>query len=895
MVREWLHSVRLRARALALRGRLERDLRDEMAFHLAMREEELRSAGMDAESARHAARRAFGNETSLRERSREMWRFAAVEAWMTDLADAARGAARRPGFLAVVTLLLTLGVGANTAVFGFLSTFFLRPLPLPEPTRLVRVFRSSAEAGPNDVFSYPDFVDLRERNRVFERLAVSRRVDVNLSTAAEPENAHAELVSGDYFAMMGVPPIAGRTIGADDDRAPGAHPLAVLGRALAERRFGDARVAVGRKVALDGFDFTVIGVMPASFRGTHPVEPADLWVPLMMYQQVRTGAARRLDLQRRSWGWLSATGRLRPGVTLAQAGDDLARLSRELAREHPAEDGDATFVVHPARALPDETQAAARRVLGFCLALTAVLLLVAAANVAAMLLARSALRAREVAIRQSLGAPRWRLVRRGLLESVFVALPGGVGGLAAAALATRLLARSLPAQYGELASGLGFDPRTVLFALGATLAAGLAAGLTPALAATRTDLTATLREGGYAASSRRGGRVRAALVVAQSAASLILLVVAALLVQTLRNERAFDPGFRGADLWLASVDAERAGYSGERAVAFYDALRERVLALPQVERAAYAASVPLALGQDSTGIVVPGQTPPNGRSYRSIPYNVVGPGYFATMSIPLLAGREFEAGEARLGAPAVAIVNQTFARRFFPDESPVGRTIRYAGEDGAELTIVGEARDIAYYAPGEEPRPFLYLNPNQTPDGAAVLQIRARPGATGLAAALRREAAALDPNALLADIQTFEQARAVALFPSRAMSLAAAFLAALVLALSALGLYGLVSWSVARRTREIGVRQALGASPREVVGLELRRGLRLALIGGGLGLAGGLAAALALRGELFGLHPLDPWTHLGGVALLLAVSLAACWLPARRATRIVPSVALREE
>jgi putative ABC transport system permease protein len=850
---------------------------------------------MEPEEARHAAQRALGNELAWRERCRDMWGFAWLDALGQDLRYAARGLSREPGFTAVVALIVALAVGANTAVFTFFSTFFLRPLPVPEAHRLVRVFNGGPHGTQTNVFSYPDYLDLRNRSRVFDGLAVSRHVFASLATDGPAENATGELVSGNYFATLHVSASQGRVLTAQDDLAPGSFARVVISGELAGRRFGGAELAVGRSLRLNGYPFTVVGVMAPSFPGTHPVAPADFWAPIMMYKQVRGGAASKLDIYSREWGWLSATGRLKPGVTPQQVADDLARVSRELQREQPRADGDLAFVARPARALPDESQATAGRVLSFSLAVTGVLLLVACANLGAMLLARSARRARELAVRRSLGASRSRLLRQGLVESLLLALPGGAGGLLLGAFCARALSRLVPAQLGRLAPELALDARVAAFALLTTVLTSLAIGITPALRGAASKLSSVLKDGGLAGSARRTGRLHAAFVVVQTAACLTLLVVAGLLLRSLRNSSSFDPGFRTDHLLLSDVDVSRLGYSVARTAAFYDALRQRVLGLPGVAHAAYASTVPLGLGMDTVGLEFPGQVAPSGLRYFSIAYNVVGQDYFGTMGIPLVAGRGFDAQDVQAGAGRVAVVNQTLARRFWPGLDPLQASFRMAGPAGQTVRVVGVARDIAYFAPGEAPRPYVYLNPTDGAGGAVTLQVRTRGDVANLGASLREEAAALDPNAVVFDTMSFGDLRAVTLFPARAMSLVAGVFGALVLLLTALGVYGLVSYSVSRRTHEIGIRVALGASRRSVLVLELGRGLRLTALGVAIGLVAAAGAGRLIASQLFGLRPLDPPTLAAGVLLLVGVSLTASYAPARRATRIDPVEALRYE
>ena len=817
-----------------------------------------------------------------------------METFWQDLKFGLRSFARQPGFAAVVTLILALGIGANTAVFNYVYSLLLARLPVPEAERVVRVFGSSPQAGRTDVFSYPDYVDLRDRNRSFQALAVRRDANVSLSTVGNAENAYGELVSGNYFAVMGIPAVLGRALTPEDDVAPGSYARVVISYGLWQRRFGGSSDAVGRTLHLNGYPYTIVGVMPAGFLGSHPVAPADFWIPVMMYQQIRTGHARKQDIYNRGWGWLSAAGRLKKGVTLAQAEEDLRRLSREMEKENPDQNRDVTFVLYPARALPEEMQRGASGMLGFCLAVTGVLLLVVCANIAAMLLARSVLRNREVAIRLALGAGRARLVRQWLTESVLYAVPGGVAGVLVSMWTTEALANLVPRQLAGFSPEVHMDAQVLGFAAAVTVLTGILVGLVPALRASRADLTNSLKEGGAAAGARHAGRMHSIFVVAQSAACLTLLVVAGLLLRSLHNSNTFQPGFRTENLLLTALDLERHGYDARRARIFYEELRERLRALPGVENATYATTVPLGFGQDSMGIQIAGQTPPPGRSTFSIPYNVVGPEYFSTMGIPLVAGRAFNERDLAPGAQPVVVINSTMAHRFWPDENPVGKSVR-DGTAGPFLEIIGVARDISYYSLGEAPRPFLYRAAGGAFEDSLIVHVRARGDAAALAPAVRKEVEALDASVAAQGTMTFTEMRSLALLPSHAMATVAGLFGALVLVLTALGLYGLVSYSVSRRTREIGIRMALGARPADVLQLELRRGMTQAFVGLALGLAAAAGAAHLLESKLFGLTPLDPATYIAGSLLLLAVALLACALPARRAARVDPMVALRYE
>ena len=796
---------------------------------------------------------------------------------------------RQPGFSVVAVLTIALGIGANVAVFGFIDALLLRPPAAPGASGLVRVYATTEER-PFDVVSYPDYRELRDRNTVFSGLVLHRDVDVSAGSGDEPETILGELVSGNYFSTLEVRPALGRLIGPDDDR-PGTAAVAVISHRLWVRRFGGDPSALGRTITLNGSAFTVAGVAPVWFRGTHDARVRDVWMPVAQQEQVRH-LGRSTETPDWSWLWMSA--RLRPGVTLEQARTQVTQIAGQIAVERGRELRGPGFVIHPAATLPEDQRQGLVPVLGFAMAVTALVLLFACANIAGVLQARLAARRRELAIRQTLGARRGRLVRQWLTESLIVATAGGLAGALAARWSTSILS-ALPWPGGEsLASGPSFDLRVVAFGVGLIALTALLFGLLPAVGVGRAPLLGALTdEAQTGVGGRRRTRGRRVLVALQVAVSLVLLVVAGLLTRSLQRSLTFDPGFRSDRLALVSINLRRQGYSNADARAFQLRLMAEVAATPGVTAVTSGVVVPLGFSEEVRGFVIDGRRPPEGRDGFSIDANAVGAGYFSAMGIPLVAGREFVEADVAAGAPSVAVVNETMARRFWPGENPIGREIGMTGTP-IKLQIVGVARDIKYYALSESPRPYVYapLRPQDLADTQTTLHIRTSGDPQSMLPVVRARIRAIDPR-VAAEVRTFDALRREPLFPGRAMAATSGIFGLLVLVLSAVGLYGAIATSVAGRTHEIGLRLALGARRGQVFAAIVGEALAVAAAGLVLGAAVAAGAADALRGQLFGVAPSDPLTYAAAVACIAAVAVLAAFVPARRAARVDPVVALK--
>ena len=818
---------------------------------------------------------------------------------MTSLLQDMRFGVRRllksPGFTLVAVASLALGIGANTAIFSLVNTVLLRPLPVARPERLVSV----SVLGKDDsmlAFSYPSYKDFRDRGGdVLSGLFAERLSPMSLSRGGSNERVWGYLVTGNYFEVLGVAAAQGRTFTPEEDRAALSSPVAVISHACWQRRFGADPSVVGRDVLLNGRTFRVVGVMPEGFAGTEIVYTPEVWVPMTMQAWIEPGNE---WLERRSTQNIFAVGRLKDGVSVEQAQASLNRLAEQLGREYPdTNEGQKIVLVPPGFIIPQLRGA----VVGFAAVLMGVVglvLLIACTNLASLLLARASARRKEIALCVALGASRWRLVRQLLTESLLLALAGGGAGLLLAVWILSLVAAYRPPLDIPVWIEAAVDWRVLLFTLCASLLTTLLFGLAPALQATRTDLIPALKDtGGRAGRSR--SRLRSALVVAQVTLSLVLLVAAGLTMRALARLQTTSPGFEVENGLVASYDLSLQGYDEARGREFLRRLVERVRQVPGVRAASLTDLFPLSLNYSSNDVYIEGR--PGGRG-ANVPLAMVASveqGYFDAMGIPVVAGRPFGERDTS-GAPRVVVVNETFARRFFPGADPareaVGKRISSAGDGGPWSEIVGVAKDGKYWTIGEAPQMFVYSPLAQSYSPAGTLVVRTAGGdPRALIPALNAEVRALDPALPLFDVKTVEEHMGVSLFPARVAAALLGSFGLLALLLAGVGVYGVVSYAAARRTREIGIRMALGARPRDVLRLVAGGGMLLVALGVALGLAGAFALTRFMEGLLYGVSATDPFTFALVVFVLLAVALLACLVPARRATKVDPMIALRYE
>jgi macrolide transport system ATP-binding/permease protein len=826
-----------------------------------------------------------------------------LDTLVQDLRYARRWLWRSPSFTIVAVASLGLGIGFNTALFSVVDAILFRPLPVEAPDRLVEVYTSGEDGDTYATSSYPDFLDFRATNTVFSDMAGYSPMFAALNLTERSRLVLGEVVTGNYFQVLGVGAAAGRTLLAEDDR-PGAERVAMISHRAWVRDHARDPAVVGRTLRLRGQPYTIVGVAPPEFTGMLPVLAPELWVPVAHVMEVEPagiqdavpspGGTNRLD--RRGQRWMFIKGRLRPEATVEQARANLDVLMAQITAEHPQTNRDRRVTVEPTRAVrvhPEADRALLPVGLGLML-VVGLVLLVACANVASMLLARATARGREVSIRLALGAQRGQLVRQLLTESVLLALVGAAAGLLLAWGITRSIA-TLPLPLPvPLALDLRLDFRVFAFTAVVSLMAGLVAGLAPALRATRRDLIGPLR--GESGSSDVAGRrwtLRDALVAGQLAVTMVLLVVGSLLTRSLVAAQQAHPGFSLGGLVLVAADPDMLRYERADALRFWDRAVDRVRALPGVESVALASRLPFSLNFNYDLIYVPGHHAAGDRATATLSARV-SPDYFATIGVPLLEGRPFTAFDAPT-APGVIVVSEAFARRYWPGESALGKRIHLRGPDGAAFEIVGVAADHKVRTVGETPQPYVHFAQAQQPSTYQVLVARTRGDARQALGQTRTALMELEPNLVLLDDQTMEDQVAGTLFPARVGAWLVSLVGLVAMVLAAIGLYGVTAYAVARRTREIGIRMALGARPSGVLGQVMRQGLGLTGVGLLAGAALAVAASRAVGGVLYGVGAADPVAWIAATLVVIGVAAAANLVPARRAARIDPYVALRME
>ena len=807
-----------------------------------------------------------------------------------DVRHALRGLARVPGFTAVAVLTLAIGIAAITTVFSWVQAVFLEPLRgVPDHTSLRLVWGRSRDAEPRG-FSIPNFRDLQKACQdgdVPFDVAFFSLATVNLMEGDRPERLWVSLVSGNFFEVLRVPPAAGRTFTPDEGRAP--HPVAVLSHRLWQRRFRGDPGLVGRTIRLNGAPYTVVGVAAPDFYGADIGASADLWIPVPMEQRILGGES-RWDQRGRSW--MEAIARLRSGATDEQAGAALAAVSARLAAAWPEYNEGVTLHLYRFWNAPGSREP--RLALTVAGAMALLVLVLACANVANLLLVRALGRRREAAIRLALGTGRGGLIQLLLAEGLVLAVLAGVAGLLASLWSQRLFLALAPITDRPPSPPPSIDLRVLGFAAAVSLSTGVLFSLAPAFQMASPRLATVLRDEGGAVSGGRKSRLRGALVVTQVALACVLLISAGLFARSLQAASRLDPGFSARRVLLASLDVFPNGYDEARGRTFYRELLRRLATLPGVESATAAMQLPLSGRFSSTSVEIAGYVP-KPEEEMSVGYNIVGPRYFETMGIDVLQGRGIDRQDDER-ATAVVVINETMARRYWVQDGPlgnaIGSTIRWRNR---ELTVVGIVRDGDYRRLREDPRPFLYFPLLQSYLSGTILHVRTVGDPEELAGAVRAEVRRLDPALPLSGVQTLEEHLRLATFAPRLLATFLGGLGTIALLLSTVGLYNVIRTAVSQRTREIGVRMALGAQPTEVARLVLGQGLLLALLGAGLGLAAAFAASRLLASQLYGVSATDPVVFTAVVALLAAVSALASWLPARRAAAVDPMVALRGE
>jgi putative ABC transport system permease protein len=878
----WLYKLPLRFRSLFKRGRVEQDLSEELRFHLEKLAEENVAKGMTREEARYAALRELGGIDQIKEECRDMRRVNYIENLLQDVRYGLRMLARSRSFAAVAILTLALGIGANTAIFSVVDTVLLRPLPFKDPSRLVwATERFPFVHGAANVIS-PDFIGWKDRNQVFEQVgAFGGGVGANLTAVGEPMRVSVATVTAGLFPMLGVQPIAGRTFLTAEGKQ-GQNHVALLNEALWRGRFGADLHTLGKTIRLDDVAYTVVGIMPANLR--YP--GADIWTPLALDADVFSPHSPR-------WNILTVIARLKPGVEIARAQSDLQLVTQQMDREYPPQA--APFRAHErVEVIPlhDLLVQNVRSLLLILLGVVGFVLLIACANVANLLLSRGVLREKEMAVRAALGARRLRLIRQLLTEGLLLAASGGVLGLLAGLCGTRILGRLIPP---NLPSAIHLDPRVLAFSVALTLLAVLVFGFVPAFIASRTDVSEALKEGGsQAGTSPAAHRLRALMAAGEIALSLILLAGAGLLARSFLRLTEVELGFHPHGLLVATVERPLTiGFDAQKHAAFFQEALERIRSLPGVQDAALTTHYPLGHTHNAT-LALNVRGAENFRPPQPVSITAVSSDYFRLMRIRLLKGRAFREGDMR-DAPGAVIMNESLARMVFKARDPLGQHISFGPPPAPWTEVVGVVADIRDNALEQGPVPEIFVPYLQLPSFSMTFVLRTKASPQALAGMVRKAVEGVDKNQPLSEAMTLDGVIASSVAPQRFRMMLLGLFALLALLLAAVGIYGVVSYSCSQRVHEFGVRIALGAERRDLLRMVIRQGAKLAVMGVCIGVGGALVLTRFLSSMLYDVKPTDPLTLVGVSLILTAVALLASYLPARRATKVDPMVALHYE
>jgi putative ABC transport system permease protein len=875
----WLRFTWLRLKGLLRKEQVEEEMDAEMRFHLMMRAQENIRNGMTPERAMRDARRRFGSLDRVKDAAREIKGGGMLATLLQDARYGVRMMIKSPVATAVAVLTLAAGVGANTAIFSVVNAVLLKALPYHNSHRLVLVSGADQSAGPG-VISPAEAQDFAAQLATLEDFAAMQSQSINLTGGDQPERVRGAFVTANFFDVFKIQPAAGRTFARGEDQ-PGAERVVVVSEGFRRRRLNSDPKLAGRKVILNGEPYSVVGVVPDSFK--HPLDSeVEVWTTVQRFP----GYAERRDAR-----FLFGVGHLKPGVTPAQGQVEADTVAARMAQAYPNESAGRGAKVE---LLEEATVKNIRPILLALFAAVGCILLIACSNLANLTLARGTARRKEFALRSALGAARWRLARQLLTEATLLALLGGGVGLLLARWGTDLL---LAVNPGVLPRGeVRLDAPVLLFTLGASVLTGFLFGLAPAWQMSRIDLHTALKEGGRAVGDGAGAlRARSVFVVVQTALALVLLVGGALFIKSFYRLLQVNPGFKTENLLTLEYRLPRNKYVEPAAQwEFHRQVVEQLRAVPGVESAALIRGLPLTGNSGSVRILPPdGETPPRGQEPQ-IHFNTATPDYFATMGIPFVQGRLFDDGD-RLDTPAVVVINQTMARRFWPGQDPVGKQVKFVGGDGAPATVVGVVGDAKHDWLSEEQRPQIYDCYCQSPGLFATVVVRTKVEPMSLSQAVRGAVWKVDKDQPVWKVRTVESLMAYNVADKRFLMLLMVVFAALALTITAVGLYGVVNYTVGRRTHEIGVRVALGARARDVLKLVVSQGMRLALTGVVVGLIASFALTRFIQSLLFGVSATDALTFTSVSALLCGVALLACYIPARRATKVDPLVALRHE
>jgi len=815
-----------------------------------------------------------------------------MDALLQDLRYAIRRLVRSPGFTFVAALSLALGIGANTAIFSVVNGIMLKEIPVEDASSLVEIYFSEGDGYAYASSSYPDYLSIRDGlPEVFEGVLAWNLAIARMDRGDENEVVLGETVTGNYFSLLGVNPALGRGFLPEEDATPGTHAVIVLSHGYWERALGADPAVVGSSVRINGRPYSVVGIAPKGFNGMMRGLVPDFWVPMMMVDEIMDSTGR---LERRGSRNLFLKGRLNAGVTVEQAGAAMAVLGSNLGEEFPDTNRDRSFSVLPTEdvAIHPFVDRMLLPVAGLLLSVVGLVLLIACVNLASFLLARAADRRKEIALRLALGARRWNLVRQLLTETVLLSLLGAGGGVLLAYWTLDLLLSFKPPLPIPVNLDIGIDGTVLAFTALVAVVAGIAFGLVPALQATNPDVAPTLKDEGATTQSRKRLNLRNALVVIQVAVSLVLLVGAGLFVRSLQKAQSIDPGFITEEAVLLWPNLRLSGYSDDEGRQLQLELEERLAAIPGVTAVGLVSRLPLGAEVALTGVNIEGVQPPPGQDYIDVDNTTVTAGYFQAMGVTILRGQNF-GPEDGIDSPHTLIVSEAAAERFWPGQNAIGKSVRFGEADLA--TVIGVAADTKVRTLGEAPRAFIYESATRSYNESLTFLVKGDRPSSELLPDVRRAAMEIDPSMVIMENKTMEEHLALLLFAPRAAALLLSVFGALALILAGVGLYGLVSYSVSRRTREVGIRISLGADSGRVARMVMGGGMKLVLVGCAIGMALSASVTWLLSGYLYGIGALDMITFFGIPLLLSAVALAAAWVPARRASLVNPVEALRSD